>query len=110
MAKFLMPGDKFPNLTLTTVDSGEIVLPDDNAEGAQGSIDEGVTFPIGFGMDVDDAQKLGAWTGARQGMTILQPCEFVLNPAGEVMASLYATTQLGRINPEEILRFVQARK
>jgi hypothetical protein len=43
-------------------------------------------------------------------MTILQPCEFVLNPAGEVMASLNATTQLGRINPEEILRFVQARK
>ena len=41
-----MPGDKFPNLTLTTVDSGEIVLPDDNAEGAQGSIDEGITFPI----------------------------------------------------------------
>ena len=31
MANFLMPGDKFPNLTLKTVDSGEIVLPDDSA-------------------------------------------------------------------------------
>jgi len=82
----------------------------DDAEGAQGSIDEGITFPIGFGMDVEDAQKLGAWTGARKGMTILQPCEFVLKPGGEVMASLYATTQLGRINPEAILRFVEARK
>jgi len=82
----------------------------DNAEGAQGSIDKGITFPIGFGMNVDDAQTLDAWTGARQGMTILQPCEFVLNPAGEVMASLYATTQLGRMSPEEILRFVSARK
>jgi hypothetical protein len=61
-------------------------------------------------MDVDDAQTLGAWTGARQGMTILQPTEFVLNPAGEVMASLYATTQLGRMSPEAILQFVKARK
>ena len=31
MADFLLPGDKFPNLTLKTVDSGEIVLPDDCA-------------------------------------------------------------------------------
>ena len=63
-------------------------------------------------MDVDDAQKLGAWTGGSRGIgrVILQPCEFVLNPAGEVMASLYATTQLGRMSPEEILRFVKVRK
>lgn len=82
----------------------------DEAAGAQSTVDEGITFPIAFGVDVDDAQTLGAWTGARQGMTILQPCEFVLNPVGEVMASIYATTQLGRMSPEEILRFVEARK
>ena len=42
-------------------------------------------------------------------MTILNPCEFILNPEGTVMASLYATTQLGRMNPAEIVRFVKAR-
>jgi hypothetical protein len=31
VTQFLMPGDKFPNLTLKTVDGGEIVLPDDCA-------------------------------------------------------------------------------
>ena len=31
VADFLMPGDKFPNLTLKTVDSGDVILPDDCA-------------------------------------------------------------------------------
>ncbi len=82
----------------------------DSLEGAQESEDEGHPYPIGFNLDADDAQTLGAWTGVRQGMTIVNPCEFILNPEGVVMASLYATTQIGRMNPAEIVRFVSARK
>ena len=82
----------------------------DDVDGARKKVEEGITFTIGHGLDVDDAQALGAWTGARPGMTMLQPAEFVLNPEGEVMASMYATTQLGRMNPAEIVRFVSSRK
>ena len=82
----------------------------DSLEVAQKTAGEGHPYPIGYGLDADDAQTLGAWTGVRQGMTIVNPCEFIINPEGVVMASLYATTQIGRMNPAEIVRFVSARK
>ena len=81
----------------------------DGLKGAQETVDEGHPYPIAYGLDADDAQALGAWTGVRQELTILNPVEFVLNPDGDIMASLYATTQLGRMNPAEIVRFVSAR-
>jgi hypothetical protein len=58
---------------------------------------------------VEVGEKIGAWMGERQGKPMIQPCEFVLRPDGTVAASMYATTQLGRMNPEEIVRFVTAR-
>ncbi len=52
---------------------------------------------------------LGGWIGERQGKRIMQPSEFVIRPNGEVAASMYATTQLGRMDPQEVLRFVKSR-
>ena len=57
----------------------------DALEGAQETVDEGHPYPIAYGLDADDAQALGAWTGVRQGHTILNPVEFVLNPDGQIM-------------------------
>lgn len=72
--------------------------------------DEGLTFPVGFGINEADIASLGAWSGERQGETIMQPAEFVLRPGGEVAASLYATTQIGRMSPREIAVFVKDRQ
>ena len=72
--------------------------------------DHELSFPIAHSVDPEIAAKLGAWTGERKGAKIIQPCEFVIRPDGTVAASLYATTQLGRMLPEAIWYFVKARK
>jgi peroxiredoxin len=69
----------------------------------------GLSFPVAHSAPIELAKTLGGWTGVRQGVEYMQPCEFVIRPDGTVAASLYATTQLGRMNPEEVLRFIKAR-
>ena len=71
--------------------------------------DHDLSFPVAHSVPVDLAGVLGAWTGVRQGEEYIQPCEFVIRPDGTVAASMYATTQLGRMKPEEVLRFITAR-
>ncbi len=71
--------------------------------------DQNLTFPIAYGVTAEQIETIGAVAGIRQGETIIQPAEFILNPDGEVVASMYATTQLGRMNPREILQFLKSR-
>ena len=70
----------------------------------------GLTFPVAHGVKQEEIDALGAWPGERRGETIMQPAEFILRPDGTVAASLYATTQLGRMNPREIAVFVKDRQ
>ena len=69
----------------------------------------GLSFPVAHSVTPEDAEALGAWTGERQGRSIMQPTEFVLRPGGEVAASMYSSTQLGRMDPQEVVRFIEAR-
>lgn len=71
--------------------------------------DEGYTFPVGFGVTEADIAAVGAVQGERKDLAIIQPAEFIIKPGGEVAASLYATTQLGRMSPREIAVFVKDR-
>ena len=68
-----------------------------------------LTYPVGFGMTQTEIDILGAFSGERQGASMVQPAEFLLWPGGEIAASLYATTQLGRMSPREIALFVKDR-
>ena len=79
------------------------------AETEQTQHDHGLSFPVAQGVPASAIEKLGALTGVRRGVSHMQPCEFVLRPDGTVAASLYASTQLGRMDPHEVLRFVQSR-
>lgn len=71
--------------------------------------DGGFTFPIGFGVTEETIAAVGAVLGERKDLAITQPAEFILKPGGEVAASLYATTQIGRMSPREIAVFVKDR-
>lgn len=71
--------------------------------------DGGFSFPIGFGVSEDDIAAIGAVQGERNELAIVQPAEFILRPGGEIAASLYTTSQLGRMNPREIAVFVKDR-
>ena len=88
-----------------------IAASTDPEAGARKAVsDGGITFPVGFGVSEADIASLGAVQGERKGETIMQPAEFILRPGGEVAASLYATTQIGRMNPREIAVFVKDRQ
>ena len=83
---------------------------DGNSETTETHANHDLSFPVAHSVDIAAAEKLGAWIGERRGEKIIQPCEFVLRPDGTVAASMYATTQLGRMNPEAIWHFVKARQ
>lgn len=68
-----------------------------------------LTFPVAYGVQAELIEKLGAFQGVRQGETYIQPTEFILNPDGKVVASMYSSTQLGRMNPREVLQFLKSR-
>ena len=68
-----------------------------------------LSFPVAHSIDPELVKVLGGRTGERQGKGIMQPSEFIVRPNGEVAASMYATTQLGRMDPQEVLRFVKSR-
>lgn len=82
---------------------------DDEAAARKSASDFSLDFPVGFSVSSKDIETLGVWTGDRKGETIMQPAEFILQPDGEVAASLYGTTQLGRMNPHEVAVFVKDR-
>ena len=69
----------------------------------------GIEFRMAYGVDEEIIAGLDAFSGLRQDKTYIQPTEFVLRPGGEIAASLYATTQLGRMKPREVLQFIKAR-
>ena len=71
--------------------------------------DSKLSFPVGFGITEADIAAAGAVQGERKDLVIVQPAEFILRPGGEVAASLYATTQVGRMSPREIAVFVKDR-
>ena len=82
----------------------------DAEAGAQKMIaEQSITYPVGFGVTQTEIDVLGAFSNERQGETIVQPAEFLLWPGGEIAASLYATSQLGRMSPREIAVFVKDR-
>ena len=71
--------------------------------------ESGIEFRMAYGVDEEIIAGLDAFSGLRQDKTYIQPTEFVLRPGGEIAASLYATTQLGRMKPREVLQFIKAR-
>lgn len=71
--------------------------------------EQNLTFPVGYGINAEQIEALDAIPGIRQGETIIQPAEFIINPDGEITASMYASTPLGRMNPREILHALKSR-
>ena len=71
--------------------------------------DHQLSFPVAHSVSLDLVKELGGWIGERGGKRIMQPSEFVIRPNGEGAASMYATTQLGRMDPQEVMRFVKSR-
>ncbi len=83
--------------------------PDTEAGAREMVSSEKLDFAVGFGMDRQMNNCVHAISGERKGELIVQPAEFIIKPGGEIAASMYATTQLGRMKPREIAVFVKDR-
>jgi peroxiredoxin len=79
---------------------------DDEATTAQLIVKHGLTFPVGYGAD---APALATLTGAfvNPDPVYLQSTGFVLDPAGNVVVSVYSSGAIGRLVPEDVIGLVR---
>jgi peroxiredoxin len=63
-----------------------------------------VSYPIGYGLTRETADKLGAWWEERR--SIIQPAEFIVGRDGKVVASSYSSGPLGRIDPADVVKLI----
>ena len=49
--------------------------------------------------------RIGAWWEERRNH--IQPSEFILNQKGRVLASMYGSSPVGRMDPDEVLRLLE---
>ncbi len=65
-----------------------------------------LTFPVGYGAD---AAAVAALTGAfvNPDPVYLQSTGFVLDPAGNVVVSVYSTGAIGRLDPDDVVGLVR---
>ena len=80
-------------------------------EEAQGVMDTGITFPIGYGCTKADAETIGAWWGNHppQGEHI-QPTEFLLRQGGIGLGSMYASGSVGRMGADHTVKSLTNRE
>jgi peroxiredoxin len=65
-----------------------------------------LTFPVGYGAD---APAVAALTGAfvNPDPVYLQSTDFVLDPAGNVVVSVYSSGAIGRLVPDDVIGLVR---
>jgi peroxiredoxin len=70
-----------------------------------------VSFPIGYGVTREIADKLGSWWEERR--QFIQPSEFVVGADNKIVVSSYSDGPLGRMDAADIvalIRFYESRK
>jgi peroxiredoxin len=79
---------------------------DDEAATAELAAKHGLTFPVGYGAD---AKAVAALTGAfvNPDPSFLQSTGFVLDPAGNVVTSVYSSGAIGRLVPDDVIGLVR---
>ena len=82
----------------------------DNLEQAHEVAANGLTFPIAYGVTIDESETFGVWPATDHHGTYLQPSEFLLGRGGVVLGSIYASGPVGRMGADEVLRFITNRE
>ena len=65
-----------------------------------------LTFPVGYGAD---AASFAAFTGAfvNPDPVYLQSTDFVLDPGGKVIVSVYSSGAIGRLVPDDVIGLIR---
>jgi peroxiredoxin len=79
---------------------------DDEATTAELAAKHGLTFPVGHSADAKAVSAAtGAFVDAERGF--LQSTGFVLNPAGQVVVSVYSSGAIGRLVPDDVVGLIR---
>lgn len=92
---------------MDTLDAKVIAASVDTVDKA-GEVAAEVSFPVGYGVTREMADKLGAWWEDRR--NIIQPSEFVLGADGKVLASSYSDGPIGRIDAADVVKWINFRE
>jgi peroxiredoxin len=93
----------------TLADAGvhvAVLSVDDKETAAALAEKHNLTFPVGYGAD---AEAIAALTGAfvNPDPVYLQSTGFVLDPAGNVIVSVYSSGAIGRLVPDDVVGLVR---
>lgn len=58
-------------------------------------------FPVAYGVTREMGDRIGAWWEERRDH--IQPSEFLMSQSGRVLASVYSSSPVGRMDPGETL-------
>jgi len=64
-----------------------------------------LNYPVAYGMTRADGDTIGAWWEERRDH--IQPSEFLLTQSGRVLSSCYASSPIGRTDPQEAITLVK---
>ena len=72
--------------------------------------EEGITFPVAYGVTEDSVAALAPWwTEDNRHGRYLQPMEFLVR-RDTVLGSMYASGPIGRMEVEQALAFIRSRE
>lgn len=88
-----------------------VVLSADGREGAEEmKSDEGLDFPVLYGLDVDDVRDRFGLYIQKGGRTHLQPAQFIVRPDGTIELACYSSGKVGRLTAREALETAKSGK
>jgi len=73
-----------------------------------GEVAAEVSFPVGYGVTREIADKLGSWWEERR--SIVQPSEFIIDASGKILASSYSDGPIGRIDAADVIKWINFRE
>jgi len=82
----------------------------DTLEQAHEVAANGFTFPIAYGVTIEESDTFGVWPATDHHGIYLQPSEFLLGRGGVVLGSIYASGPVGRMGADEVLTFITNRE
>lgn len=83
------------------------ISADDRDGAVEMKEDEGLDFPVLYGVDVDDIRERMGLYIQKNDVEHLQPAQFVLDPEGKVRYASYSSGKVGRLDAEEALEVVE---
>jgi peroxiredoxin len=69
----------------------------------------GLTFPVAYGISVDQVAAFDPWWGDDEHGRYIQPMEFLVEQDGTIVGSMYGSGAIGRIAAEAVLFTVSNR-